>query len=498
MTDTHFNHDVFISYAHIDNGTISEEQQGWITILHRALELRLSQLLGKKPKIWRDLKLQGNDEFDEEIVSKLITASVLVAVLSPPYVSSDWCIKEIKQFIEATEQSGGIHINNKSRIFKVVKTPTPPEKHPVAIQGLLGYEFFHLDPETRRFLEFNQVFGRDLERKFWAKLEDLALDISYLLEIMWDRPIASPLLVPPSDITVYLAETTSDLSFERDQIRRELHTRGHTILPDQPLPLSGPELESVVREHLKRCAFSIHLIGGVYGIVPELADRSIVELQNMLAAEHSQQYSSFARLLWLPIDLQVKDTRQEAFISALRNDPALQPGDDLLQTSLEDLKTAIQDKLALPGPEEGAEEGTGLTRIYLIYDQRDLEKIVPLEDYLYDQKFEVLRPLFDGDAAEVSEEHLENLRICDAVLIYHGQANEAWLRGKLRDLRKAPGYGRAAPILAKAIYVADPEDRQKARFRSHEVDVVIKNFGDFSPDTLEPFLTKLAQKGEQD
>ena len=120
-------------------------------------------------------------------------------------------------------------------------------------------------------------------------------------------------------------------------------------------------------------------------------------------------------------------------------------------------------------------------------------------DYLYNQKFEVLRPLFDGDVAEVNEEHQENLRICDAVLIYHGQANEVWLRGKLRDLRKAPGYGRATPILAKAIYVADPEDRQKARFRSHEVDVVIKNFGDFSPDPLEPFLTKLAQqKGEQD
>ena len=381
MPDTHFNHDVFISYAHIDNRTISEEQEGWITILHRALELRLSQLLGKTPKIWRDLKLQGNDYFDEEILSKLITASVLVAVLSPRYVRSDWCLKEIKAFIEAAERSGGIHVNNKSRIFKVIKTPIPLEKHPVAIQGLLGYEFFHLDLATRRFLEFNQVLGRDLERKFWAKLEDLALDISYLLEVMWDQHIDPPLLVPPSGITVYLAETTSDLSFERDQIRRELHTRGHTVLPDRPLPLSGPELESVVRKHLKGCALSIHFIGELYGIVPESADHSIVELQSILAAECSQQYPSFARLLWLPTDLQVKDKRQEAFISALQNDPALQPGDDLLQTSLEDLKTAIQDKLALPRSKEGPKTDAELTRIYLIYDQRDLEAIEPLEDY---------------------------------------------------------------------------------------------------------------------
>src|SRR5262249_38896224 len=153
MPDTHVNHDVFISYARIDNLTISEKQEGWITILHRALELRLSQLLGETPKIWRDLKLQGNDYLDEEILSKLITASVLVAVLSPRYVRSDWCIKEIKAFIEAAERSGGIHVNNKSRIFKVIKTPIPLENHPVAIQGVLGYDFFHLDPATRRFLE---------------------------------------------------------------------------------------------------------------------------------------------------------------------------------------------------------------------------------------------------------------------------------------------------------------------------------------------------------
>jgi hypothetical protein len=31
-----------------------------------------------------------------------------------------------------------------------------------------------------------------------------------------------------------------------------------------------------------------------------------------------------------------------------------------------------------------------------------------------------------------------------------------------------------------------------------EQPIVIKNFGDFSPGSLERFLTKLAQQGEQD
>jgi hypothetical protein len=89
MSDTQFDYDIFISFAHIDDETMSKEQEGWIAMLHRALGVRLGQLLGEAPKIWRDPKLQGNDIFDQEIVGKLVKASILVSVLSPRYVKSD-------------------------------------------------------------------------------------------------------------------------------------------------------------------------------------------------------------------------------------------------------------------------------------------------------------------------------------------------------------------------------------------------------------------------
>jgi hypothetical protein len=68
-------------------------------------------------------------------------------------------------------RSSGVHIENKSRIFKVLKTSHPTRRHPVEVQGILGYEFFQRDPETHCFLEFNRVLGRDVEHKFWAKLK---------------------------------------------------------------------------------------------------------------------------------------------------------------------------------------------------------------------------------------------------------------------------------------------------------------------------------------
>ena len=59
----HFDGDAFISYAHLDNQELIEGRKGWVANLHRALEIRVGQLLGKQPHIWRDPKLQGNDFF---------------------------------------------------------------------------------------------------------------------------------------------------------------------------------------------------------------------------------------------------------------------------------------------------------------------------------------------------------------------------------------------------------------------------------------------------
>ena len=71
----------------------------------------------------------------------------------------------------------------------------------------------------------------------------------------------------------------------------------------------------------------------------------------------------------------------------------IQAGADILQTPLEDFKGVVLQRLA-PEPEtaaaeekaeaeEAGEEASGLVRIYVIYDQRDGEAPLPLEDYLF-------------------------------------------------------------------------------------------------------------------
>ena len=78
-----FEYDIFISYAHIDDKVLEEEQLGWIARFHQALELYLEQKLGQPPKIWRDEeKLRELDYFNEKIVNNLVKAAVLISILS--------------------------------------------------------------------------------------------------------------------------------------------------------------------------------------------------------------------------------------------------------------------------------------------------------------------------------------------------------------------------------------------------------------------------------
>lgn len=486
--------DIFISYAHIDNQPLIPGEQGWISDFDYTLKVLLEQLLGEQTSIWRDPKLQGNDYLNDTILDELQNTEFLLPVLSPRYLKSEWCMKELRVFCSAADQRGGISVANKARIFKVVKTPIEPDEHPQELQELTGYEFYHFDRVKNQMLIYDRVLSPEAQRYYLQKLYDLAYAIKDLLKTVDCKECSEDQAEATTGITVYLAETTFDLNKERDEIKRELQQRGYTVLPNQPLPLNTPELQTVVCEHLKHCTLSIHLIGEKYGIVPEGENKSVVDLQNELAAECSQEKPEFSRLIWMPVGLQVKETSQQQFINYLQNNPGTQKGAEILRTSLEDLKTIVQDKLRpqQKSPEQQIAED-GPIRVYLIHDQRDIDLIKPLEDYLFEQNFEVLSPLFEGEQAEVRQYHQDNLRLCDAAIIYYGNANERWLQVQMGELRKAPVYGRSKPMLAKAVYVCSPETPHKQRFQSHEASV-IKNFEAFSPDSLEPFLKSLKKK----
>jgi hypothetical protein len=490
-----FEGDAFISYAHLDNVQLIEGSKGWVTNLHRALEVRVGQLLGKPPQIWRDPKLTGNDDFAETLMERLRRVAVLVSVVSPLYIKSEWARRELTEFWRAAEEQGGVRFRDKARIFKVLKTPVRLEMHPPELQHLLGYEFFKVDPVTGRVHELDEIFGADAQRDFWMRLDDLAHDVCCLLEMLESSEgTRGPQLQAGQKESIFLAETTQDLREQREAIKRELQQHGYTVLPARPLPMFASEMKTALQEDLAQCRMSVHLIGKSYSFVPEGSAESLMEIQNELAIERSQT-GNFSRLLWIPPRLQAEDERQRKFIEQLRMDPRAHDDADLLETPLEDLRTVIQERLKREQkpsrePSEPVSSGTSPAQLYLIYDQRDGEMMSPWSDFLFEQGFEVIHPVFEGDEAEVREYHEETLRSCDGALILYGTGSECWLRRKLRELQKSAGYGRSKPTPPAGILLVAPKTPDKERFRTHEA-LVISQLDGFSPEPLRPFISRL-------
>jgi hypothetical protein len=86
--------DVFVSYARIDDGT-----RGWVSTLVKELNETLGQHLGRRPTIFQDTSLPGNEPLTEEIKSALDASATLLVILSPSYLGSTWCKRELRWFL---------------------------------------------------------------------------------------------------------------------------------------------------------------------------------------------------------------------------------------------------------------------------------------------------------------------------------------------------------------------------------------------------------------
>jgi hypothetical protein len=486
-----FEHDFLISYAHIDNEPLIAGEQGWISELHRLLEIRVGQVRGEKPKIWRDQKLQGNDIFADTILERLPRIAALVSIVSPRYVQSEWCNRELKEFYRIAESSGGARIGDKARIFKVVKTPVVRERLPEEVQPMLGYDFFVYD-DAGRPRELSQDYGK--ERTFLTKLDDLAFDIAQLLDLIDNTAVSAA----PAETkgTLFLAETSFELREEREAIKRDLVRNGFEVLPDRALPLVGPELDAIVREQLARSKVSIHLVGLNYGVVPDGSNVSIVERQQALASEAAQK-SELSSVIWLRPGLAIEDERQRAFVHKLKTSSEVHASAELLEVPLEELKAFMYRKLTPPAAVIVKAAAAPVTqdhpRLYLLCDQLDVTAAQPLEDHLFSEGFEVVLPFFDDDETQARLEHEENLRSADVILLYYGAGDELWLRRKLRELQKSAALAREGPLLARGIYVGAPASPQKERFRTHEAMLIHEPAGGFDPAVLAPLLDAIAK-----
>jgi len=471
------NSDIFINCALIDDRPLSADQRGWVSQLQRHLEVRLEQLWGEPVKIGRYPMPPGEPPVASGFFDELAGVKTMVSIVSPPFLKAEGCRREVTAFYQHAQTRGGLSVGDKSRLFKVVKTPVEMRDMPGPMAEIFArladFNFFELDPVTGRVREFDESFGETAKERFFERIYDLAQELCLVLKACQPgRPGPGP--APLTGRTVFLAETTADLRADRDSLRRELVEMGHRVLPEAVLPLDPEELEASVQAYLAQCQVAIHLIGGRYGLIPEGAQESMVELQNRWAGTHARTHP-LRRLIWIPPSPRPREERQERFIESLRGDPEFQVGAEvvecplisLIQLALQRLQPAQPPRLAAPS--EAAEPPP---HVYLLFDRADEEEAAELQDWLFEQGFEVSLPDHGADEEEAGRFHREVLCACDAVLVYFGKVRRSWVETRLRDLLKAPGFGRSAPFSMKAVYATPGGDIQKQRFKTHLAEVL--------------------------
>ncbi len=483
--------DVFISYSHIDNQPLGGAG-GWVDIFHEHLQNFVNVHVGRRTSVWRDKRLSGAEVFSDEIEQQLRSSAVLVSVVSPGYMQSEWCNRELVGFTNAAHDGGNLRVGNLQRVVKVLRLPVERSVLPLILDEVLGGQFYRVDPASGRARDLLLDSSADALQVFRARVDDVAQDLSRLLGAMAASGSATAVAPPASTgDTVFLAWTTGDLSEQREQLRRELEARHYRVLPAGAPPLDAAGVRDRVLAALREAKVAIHLIGAHYGFVPEGEERSIIELQSD-EEMYQASTSTAARIFWLAPNVQPQDPRLSALVDRLQKQSPQGGRLDLLANqTIEALKTLVLDRLnPAPKTAPGAAK-TASARVYLICDQLDRADVAPIQDFLFDQSMEVTLPLFEGDSEEIRTEHYETLKECDGVLVFWGKAKEGWVRTVLRDLNKVFGLGRAEPYKAASLYLAGLPDTNKESFRTREVSF-IRPAREFEPDLLRPFLALLS------
>lgn len=173
-------HNIFISYAWVDNEVYPGGEKGWISTFVDGLRKHLARELGRRDeaeRLWLDYEqMRGNASVTPAIRTHVEGSRTLVMFLSNGYLASDWCRQELETFAANAGTDSG-------RIFVVQMTPVDDE--PDVLRDLVKYSFWytdeqneprtrwfpHIDPTDREYSPAQQSLARDLA----AKLGELLL-----------------------------------------------------------------------------------------------------------------------------------------------------------------------------------------------------------------------------------------------------------------------------------------------------------------------------------
>lgn len=188
----------FLSYAHSEGrpmGPPQEPNRRFVTFFDDLSE-NVAQLIdrptGSDPG-FMDRSLAGGTRWTSELLDALGGCQVFVALLSAPYLISDWCGREWYAFsqrkVVMSKDDGARH---QSAIIPVLWAPLRHERIPAAVRAVQRFSPTGLsDPGVKARYEANGIFGLLATKQDSAYQEivwSLALQIADIHYAYWVEP----------------------------------------------------------------------------------------------------------------------------------------------------------------------------------------------------------------------------------------------------------------------------------------------------------------------
>lgn len=275
-------YDVFVSYAHADNGVAlgSSVLHGWVTTLAANLNEGPNVL---KKRLFIDHQLQPGDVFSADLLATLDRSAVLVVLLSQNYVDSAWCGREVEHFCR---QHGG----TAAPVFMVELVPFERlDSVPPVLQDLrkraISARFWLQGPDMAgpglAGYPSPGESGVDSRNHYWRVLQELrsALDdrlrarraAPALAHAAASAPASARQQAPVANgdapwCTVLLADATEDLEAHHAAVRLALEPEGCRVVPaGDYVELSPDEFQAAFAADLAQADLFVQLLSPAVG-----------------------------------------------------------------------------------------------------------------------------------------------------------------------------------------------------------------------------------------
>jgi hypothetical protein len=403
-----YQYDVFIGY--------STRDVGWVQPFYDALRSDLNRFTNQDVfTFWDKVGLKPGDTWDSKLLDASANSAILVPILTPRFFTSDYCEKELDNFLGGAGIFGDAA--HRSRIFPVELLCPAPEGHRLAAC------------QAKRFCR-ESLTGSPIEfapgsPEFVEALRDLTFAISKVLPHVSANASARA--------AVYLADNFLDQS----KILRKSLEHKYDVLPATPEKLMGmkiAELQQHIQECLSRCFVSVHPLDR--GPQAEY----LVKTQLDLARAGDKP-----RLVWT--------ATQSDELTELTN-----AGFDWFdnQAGIEECIRVLNVQ-----PYKFKNPGSNPLIYFLCPDRANREQAEPLLDVLQQQGVCILPSPLSGSADEAMTRHVEALEGLDGCLIYYGNTERDWFDTVFLRLRRHIQERR----LRSAIYVGPPPND----FKEHDL-----------------------------